>query len=383
MENRRHFTKILGSIVLGLGAVYLLGVLMVACLNMLKELTSESPAKVSGAVISSPSATPSPQTAKVAMKQPPLSPLAGQLEELFAKLQLGDATESDLDALKRTLLAADPSQANAAILGFLATGRDARTGLDFTLRSGGEFSAPTMRVLLMDVLGRIAQRNGTDTAAKLARETLEKKDSPDEWAIALRNVAWREPAATAFLAAKTREMLAYAPWRAAPSAGMLEAFDVIVFTKDASFTLDLAAAQTDPNSALRHAAEVALDRLAATSPLDVMTFLNTHPATLAERPMLRADYFAKADLANAGQKTALEYYLGRPDTAAEEKTKLLKALATPAAFVSENLLTPPPGEFDAATREHAILAALHQWLTTNRFPALETQLLQLQRRLAR
>ena len=163
---------------------------------------------------------------------------------------------------------------------------------------------------------------------------------------------------------------------------MLEAFDVIVFTKDASFTADLATAQSDPHEQLRHAAAVALDRLAAASALDVMSYLNSHPATLAERPMLRADYFAKADLAQPGQKTALEIYLGRPDIAAAEKAKLLKALATPATFVSENLLTAPPPEPDDAARERAILAATREWLTGKRFPALETQLLQLQRRLA-
>ena len=311
------------------------------------------------------------------------APSANPIEQLLAKLQDGTANEADLDALKRALLAADPALATAAIRDFLATGRDARTGLDFTLRPGGELAAPTLRVLLMDVLGRIAKRDGSTAAAQLARATLEKKDSADEWAIALRNVAWAEPAATAYLAGKAREMLAYAPWRAAPTSGMLEAFDVIVFTKDASLTADLADAQNDPNAQLRHAAEVALDRLAAASPLGVMNYLNANPATLAERPMLRADYFAKADLAAPGQKTALEFYLGRPDIADGEKTKLLKALATPAAFVSENLLTEPPPEFDEAGHEHAVLAAVGEWLTGQRFPALRTQLLQLQRRLAR
>ena len=312
----------------------------------------------------------------------PAAPSENPIDRLLALLENGTATESDLDALKRLLLAADPALATAAIRDFLATGRDARTGLDFSLRPGGDLAAPTLRVLLMDVLGRIAKRDGTGDAAQLARATLEKKDSADEWAIALRNVAWHEPAATAYLAAKAREMLAYAPWRAAPSGGLLEAFDVIVFTKDASFTADLASAQNDPDAQLRHAADVALDRLAAASPLDVMSFLNAHPATLAERPMLRADYFAKADLAQPGQKSALEFYLGRPDIAAAEKSKLLKALATPATFVSENLLTEPPPEPDDAARERAILAATHEWLTGKRFPPLETQLLQLQRRLA-
>ena len=97
------------------------------------------------------------------------APSANPIEQLLAKLQDGTATEADLDALKRLLLAADPALATAAIRDFLATGRDARTGLDFTLRPGGELTAPTLRVLIMDVLGRIAKRDGSTAAAQLAR----------------------------------------------------------------------------------------------------------------------------------------------------------------------------------------------------------------------
>ena len=374
MENRERLLIIVGTVVLAVSlAVMIVG----------SRLQPKGPAAPNRPVTSTPASTPKSDAQTGAAKKVPAVPSSNPIDQLLALLENGTASENDLETLKRTLLAADPALATAAIRDFLATGRDARTGLDFALRPGGELAAPTLRVLLMDVLGRIAKRDGTDAAAKLARETLEKKDSADEWAIALRNVAWHEPAATAYLAAKAREMLAFVPWRTAPTSGMLEAFDVIVFTKDASFTADLASAQSDPNEQLRHAADVALDRLAAASPLDVMSYLNAHPTTLADRPMLRADYFAKADLAQPGQKTALEFYLGRPDIADAEKTKLLKALATPAAFVSENLLTPPPPEFDEATREHAILATLHEWLTGKRFPALEIQLLQLQRRLAR
>jgi len=377
VENRTRLLIVLGSLALAVALVFLLG-------GSTSVTVPRTPTAGSGGTSTpSPVGIPSPGTRSGALKKTPSSPLAATLEKLLILLQTGTATDSDLEALKRTLLAADPALATTAIREFLATGRDARTGLDFALRPGGDLAAPTLRVLLMDVLGRIAKRDGTDAAAKLARETLDKKDSADEWAIALRNVAWHAPASTSYLATKAREMLAYAPWRAAPTGGMLEAFDVIVFTKDASFTADLAGAQTDPNEQLRHAAEVALDRLAAASPLDVMTYLNTHPATLAERPMLRADYFAKGDLAVPGQKTALEYYLGRPDVAVAEKTKLLKALATPASFVSENLLTAPPPEPDDASRERIILAATREWLTGNRFPQLQSQLLSLQRRLAR
>lgn len=379
MENRTRLMMVGGGLALALAITFL-------ALGFFGFTTRTSVTTVSQVITTAtPAASDSPRSGSPgsSAKKAASTPTASPIETLFAKLQEGTATEADLDALKRALLAADPALAMAAIGEFLARGSDARTGFDFTLRPGGELTSPTLRVLLMDVLGRIAKRDGSDAAAKLARATLEKKDSADEWAIALRNMAWREPAATAYLAAKAREMLAYEPWRVAPTSGMLEAFDVIVFTKDASLTADLAHAQNDPNEQLRHAADVALDRLAAANPLDVMNHLNANPALLAERPMLRADYFAKADLAAAGQKTALEFYLGRQDIAEAEKTKLLKALATPATFISENLLTEPPPEPDDAAREHAILGAVHEWLVGKRFPPLESQLLQLQRRLAR
>lgn len=378
MENRTRLVMVVGGLALALAITFL-----VLGSGQKTTATTSLPASSGAASTPSANARANPGRTRTDVKNPPAMLPANPIETLFAKLQEGTATEVDLDALKRALLAADPALATTAIRDFLASGRDARTGFDFTLRPGGELTAPTLRVLLMDVLGRIAKRDSTAAAAKLARATLEKKDSADEWAIALRNVAWHEPAATGYLTSKAREMLAYAPWRVAPSSGLLEAFDVIVFTKNAGLTADLASAQSDPNEQVRHAADVALDRLAAANPLDVMNYLNANPALLAERPMLRADYFAKADLGAAGQKSALEFYLGRTDIAGAEKTKLLKALATPATFVSENLLTEPPPEPDDAVREHAILAAVHEWLVGKRFPPLESQLLQLQRRLAR
>ena len=310
-------------------------------------------------------------------------PSANPIELLLSLLKKSSATEADLDSLQRFLLDSHPTLATTAILEFLESGRDASTGLEFAIRPGGSISSPTLRILLLDTLGRIAKRDGSGPAAQLARATLEKKDSSDEWAIALRNLAWQEPQSTIFLAGKIREMLNYPPWRSAPTSGLLEAFDLFVFTKDPTLTADLVALQDDPLPEIRRAADVALDRLAAANPLEIMGYLNAHPSLLGDRPLIRADYFAKADLTQPGQKTALEFYLGRPDTTLEEKDKLLKALATPASFVSDNLLTDSPPELDEAQREHAILAALNEWLTNRRFPSLQNQLLALQRRLAR
>ncbi len=313
----------------------------------------------------------------------PASPssLRDWIDRVWAALQLGSNADA-VEELKRALLASEPGLAIRAILGFLGEGRDAATGAEFTVGEGGALGeAPTLRVMLLDVLGQLSRKTRSDAAAKLSRTLLESKNSADEWAVALRNVAWHEPAAKPYLASKMREMLAYEPWRTRPSAGMLEAFDVAVFTRDASLVPDLAEVQRSGSRELQYAAAIALDRLAEQGPLEVMTYLNTHPTELADRPLLRADYYAKADLSQIAQRAAVEIYLGRPDVTGEEKGKLLKGLATPATFVAETLLTEAPAPDDGAARIEALGRAAKDWLAADRFPDLRAPLTQLQERL--
>jgi hypothetical protein len=309
------------------------------------------------------------------------SALLELIDRVFAALQLGP-NDAAVDELKRTLLASDPRLAIRAIEDFLADGRDAATGGEFTLGERGALAgAPTLRVLLLDLLGQLSRTTRSDAAAKVSRALLETKDSADEWAVALRNVAWHEPGAKPYLAGKMREMLAYQPWRARPSSGMLEAFDVIVYAQDTALVPDLAEIQRTGPRELQYAAAVALDRLAEQGPLAVMTYLNTHPTELADRPLLRADYYAKADLSEIAQRAAVEIYLGRPDVTTEEKSKLLKGLATPATFVAETLLTEPPPPDDGTARLQALARATADWLAADRFPDLRAPLAQLQQRL--
>lgn len=314
---------------------------------------------------------------------PALSPLGGAIERLLGLLERRAASAADLAAFKAALLAADPTEAIAAIRGFLRTGRDAATGQEFIVASGGTLrGSPTLRVTLLDLLGQIARKSRSDAASQIAREILAEKISADEWALALRNIAWTEPRPEPFLADKMREMLRYEPWRTAPSAGMLEALDVIVFTKDATFLPDLAEARTAGNE-LAHAADIALDRLAEAAPLNVLTYLNTHPPLLSDRPFLRADYFAKADLSQPAQRAQIEIYLGRPDISPGEKTKLLKALTAPASFVGDSLVASPAPADDGTARRAGLAEATREWLSQSRFPSLREPLLEVQQRIAR
>ena len=311
-----------------------------------------------------------------------LSP-AAQLARILDKLRSGTLSPGELDTFRRSLLASDPAQAIAAIVSFLATGQDALTSEQFVVGRAGELGgAPTLRVLLLDLLGRICKTTKGGEAVAISRALLEKKTSADEWAIALRNVGWAAPGERAYLAAKTREMLHYQPWRQQPSSGFLEAFDVIVFSRDATFVTDLAEIVGGEDKELQRGAGMALDRLAEMAPLDVMNFLNTNRAELAGKPFLRADYFSKADLSQPGQRAAVEAYLSRPDVTAREKGKLLAVLASPGSFAADTLLTEPPPVEDSPQRSAVLQQAVGDWLKSNRFPDLNPSLQQLQMRLS-
>ena len=205
---------------------------------------------------------------------PPPDPLAGAslqtrtIEAMLVRLVRGPVTADQLAAFKAALLAAPPAETIAAIREFLATGRNARTGQEFAIASGGGTlaGAPTLRLLLLDVLGQAARKLRSGDAAEVSRTILETKDSPDEWALALRNVAWADPQSRAYVASKLREMIAHEPWRAAPSDGLLEALDVAVWSRDATLVADLAAAR-DSNQAMSHA--YITDRMAEAAPLEV------------------------------------------------------------------------------------------------------------------
>ncbi len=306
--------------------------------------------------------------------------LADRIGGVLAKLRRNGANADDLALLRRDLFA-DPAAGIAAIRRFLATHEDAATGQQFAVAGGGLLSgAPTLRLFLLDLLGQLSRQIRQGDGAAVAREILAKKDSPDEWALALRNLAWDEPKSRRFLAQKMHEMLAYEPWIATPTSGMFEAFDVAVYSGDATFIPTLSALSRGENPPLQRAATVALDRLAETSTLAVMNYLNANPTVIADLPFVRADYFAKADLADAQQREAVERYLDRADIAASEKTKFLHAIASPGSFVSDSLLTTSIQPDDGTARYAGIATAATEWARSNRFPPLREHVLWLLQR---
>lgn len=300
------------------------------------------------------------------------------IEAALMELQSGDPLrqQAALEMLN-SLLSGDGHDAKAAIaaiMAFLRSGRDAQTGESFLVGEGGVLDhAPTLRSLLMDHLGSLCLEAGQMDALEIAREVLGKFGSADEWAVCLRNTAWLDANSTSFLAQKMEQMLSHEAWLQNPSRGLLESFDVIGAIGATALMPQLERfLLAESEGPLWRAGVVALDQLAANHPQETMEYLTDHPDFLQDRPLQRADLFAKADMANNAQRTLIEAYLGNPAISAEERGKVVGGLALQGGFLSHNLLTRPVNFTPESEQQR--LAFLHelgsQWRGANRFPDL-------------
>ena len=200
----------------------------------------------------------------------------------------------------------------AAIRRFLDSKTDASTRQGFKIGAKGFLNeAPTLRTFLLDYLGQIDPA----AAAEYARVILNSKDSPDEWAVALRNLAMGDPSADgrALLQQKAGEMLQYGPWQQNPSTGYLEAFDVAVYLGGTSLVPALTElVRKQDNPAVAHAAYLALDRLAINESAALLGALAADPDLMQGREQTRANYFARADVRDPQQRQVLENLSARP-----------------------------------------------------------------------
>ena len=294
-----------------------------------------------------------------------------------------ELTKQTLADLHRELLALPPVAASAVIRDFLATKADAPTGLEFKLRPDGFLSTPpTLRVLLLDLLAQI----DAPAAAQIAEAILATKESADEWAVALRAYALEHgtPEGRDFLKARFTEMLAYEPWRTNPSAGYLEAFDVVVYLQatDQVPTLTNLARRTD-NRAVAHAALLTLDRLALADPVGALSQLATQPDLLAGREGARANFLARANVGDSQQRAVLEGYLLDARRTPEELSAFAGVYPNANYFVSNNLLTRTvtPDRETLVRMDREALAVVRSWKADPRFERLRPQVEVMLRRM--
>ncbi len=342
--------------------------------------TLSLPTNAGSSVVASPTAT-APATI---VSAPTLT--NSSLLKIYGSLKISPdaATARKQLAELRAMLSAMPTNAAvAAIRQFLDSKADAPTGQGFKIGQHGFLTeAPTLRTWLLDYLGQI------DPAAAAAYSSviLSSMDSPDEWAVALRNLAWGDTSdqGRALLEQKTSEMLQYEPWQQNPSVGFLESFDVAVYLGGTS----LLPALTDllrqqDNSAVARASYLALDRLVINNPTTTLTALLADPNSMQGRELTRANYFARADVRDPQQLQILENYLLNPQISPAEIDAFAGVFPNANYMISPNLLTQTqtPNRAAMASRDTASLSVVQQWIANPQFANLAPALQKITTRL--
>ena len=288
-----------------------------------------------------------------------------------------------LAKLRQELTASPTNEVSTSIRQFLDSRTDTPTGEGFKIGGNGFLSeAPTLRTVLLDYLGRIDPA----AAAEYARVILSTKDSPDEWAVALRNLALGDSGAGGreLLQNKMAEMLTYSPWQQNPSVGYLESFDVAVHLGGTNFIPTLTGlVRSLDNQAVAHAAYLTLDRLVIRDPAAVLEVLGADPDSMHGRELTRADYFARTDVRNPRQRENVEKYLLDPRIGSAELQQFAGVFPNANFMISQNLLTaaPTPDPSALTARDAESLRVVQQWLADPRFARLRPQLEKMKSRL--
>jgi len=292
--------------------------------------------------------------------------------------RLGAATPEEntdmLGVLARYLGDLPIGEAADAILVELENGRDAETGLDFVPGDDGLDSAPTWRVYLLDLLGQIDPRS----AAAYARESIfPLTDSADEWAVAMRN-AWQSyPRHGTELSRKEMDellgrMLARSDWRAAPTAGMMEALDFVAHAARPAVHL-LAVAQwmeERPDLPTAQAVQIVLERVSLQRADDILPALAPTARTGGEAgTAIRAMAMARADLRRPAQRKAVADYLLRLPPGSLEARAFFGAFPLHTFSVATGLRGQPklPHTRDLRAADEKAVEVLGQW---SRDPAM-------------
>lgn len=281
-----------------------------------------------------------------------------------------------LNTLGERLLAMPATKAVAQIEAFLQTGKDANSEMAFEIGSDGIVSGwPTLRVFLLDILLKI----DPVAAASIGRGVLAGPTTADEWALGLRNVARGESddANRDFLRSKTEELISNPDWRAKPSIGYLNSFDVLVHTRAIeSSPLLSGLIQDKDRKDLVHAAFLTLDRLVQREPIAMLERLSNDVALQKNRPEMTAQQFARADLRDLKQRELVKTWLLDPSRSQVELKSFAATFPNNNRMVSNNLLTTEPSlaGIDLAAHDREVLSVIKEWKMDTSFKPVAAHL---------
>ncbi|MEI6675029.1 MAG: hypothetical protein WCO57_07615 [Verrucomicrobiota bacterium] len=318
----------------------------------------------------------------VATKADATKHLHSVLASLKAATSAADSRKilADLHAYLTSL---PPALAAAIIADFLADpSQNAPTRIEFAIGQAGVLTGhPSLRVALLDWLGQIDPRQ----AGEVARQILATPTDADEWAVCLRNCARATADSNDYLRAKTEELIGNPKWRANPSVGFFEAFDVLVHTRaTASTPLLSSLIQQKDRRDLAHAGFLTLDRLVQSDPAAVMTQLAANRPLQQSRPEMVANMLARADLRDAPQQQLVRSYLLDPARSATELAAFASVYPSANFAISNNLLTANPSlaRDELAARDAAALGIITTWLADPAFASIKPHLTVIHNRLA-
>lgn len=263
------------------------------------------------AAVNPPATTPARREIALPAPDPAVYAVIGTL---LADLKKGPIERSlllaRLKALKASIHALPPDVAAATLIAWLDSGADAPTHLSFVVGAEGVMDeTPTFRTHLLDLLGQ------TDPVASLgySQDLLAAKPGPEEYALALRNLAWLNPdgAQTDLIRQSFLSLLNDPALSAHPTPGYLESFDVAVAVANADLVRALLANQAGQlgNDVLSRATFIALDRMMLRNPEAILAAFASDPRFLADQPNWRASLLARLDPSNPAHVEQLRNYL--------------------------------------------------------------------------
>lgn len=262
-----------------------------------------------------------PVAAKPSAPDPEITRLIAQCLAEFRGSSGAEESAAILKRLRDGIRSAADENAAAAIVEFLKSGQDAPTLLPFVVGPEGMMElTPTLRTALLDLLPSL----DPTAALELARDVMDQKTSPDEYALALRNLAWNDLDGDLKneLATRLGRMLAVDDWLASPSAGFLEALDAAVEVSGAE-TFDTMIrlnreALVRANSPLARASFITLDRMVLRDPSLLVKSFAADPGLPGVSPDPRASLLSRLDITEPAQSEVFTRYLTTPGLGAQE-----------------------------------------------------------------
>jgi hypothetical protein len=284
-----------------------------------------------------------------------------------------------LDRLNKQFEAAPIQVAVEAMVDFLRSRRDATTGLGFLVGDGGMLeTAPTLRMVLLDSLGRI----DPIAAAEFSREMLGSLDFPaGEIALALRNLDWGGGKDDQVLfREQTLRYLSNHTWAKAADAAYLEGYDAAARLNDPLAVGILAKrASEDAEGPVAGAATLALERLASQGHAGVLGAIAKDSRIPADQ---KGELLARADVRDPDQREILEGFLQAPENMGMVETFLM-AFPLASHTVGPRLMTDEkfPNADERREADEAALEAVRAWLEDKRFARHKESLEQVATRL--